>query len=45
MIIEFFGLSKTGKSTLMDKINERGYKGINVDQISLLKKLFLFLCC
>jgi len=40
MIVEFFGLSKTGKSILADKLKKQNYKVIDENEINLLKKIF-----
>lgn len=43
MIVEFFGLSKTGKSILIRKLENEGKKVVKVNDASFLKKFFFFL--
>ena len=41
--IEIFGLPKAGKTTLLNKLADSGRNKINFENVSLSKKLFLFL--
>jgi len=43
MIIEFFGLSATGKTTSKNKLKEEGFNITNVDDVTNFKKFIFFL--
>lgn len=43
MIIEFFGLSNTGKSVLKKELEKRGYKVSRTEKLSKTRKFFLFI--
>jgi len=43
MIIEFFGLSKTGKSILADELEKQNYRVVREDEANILQKLYFFL--
>ena len=42
MIIEFFGLSNTGKSVLKRELEKKGYKVSRTEKVSKTRKFFLF---
>ena len=43
MIVEFFGLSKSGKSTLKKRLGEEGHKVMKFEEILRFKKAIYFL--